>query len=312
MQRPALSTLPTQTPRPDPLRLLVSHAQSPATDAANALPCTRWSPRESRSHVRPRQSMPSVSAAVTRPGPTPAAGRPLCFSELPHVLPRSVHNSPSPSLFLSSFFLAHSCAHSDNAPPFLPPASALLQPTKLREPALPGRPPSRPLQGARTEDTTRFQCSPHTVLLGLLLTPTPYDAPLRSALLHPFARSPPRAPLPRIPALPHSPSPSLTGTRAATRQAGHSAQRTMHALHPHTPSPLRHAPAPTVGGSQLLCAADVRVSSAPCLLPPDHHQDLPRTEPRARVPRPSALRLTMSPPSLAPVRSTVAMAVDGS
>ncbi|KAI0923716.1 hypothetical protein AcV5_009189 [Taiwanofungus camphoratus] len=131
----------------------------------------------------------SVSAAVTRPGPTSAAGRPLCFSELPHVLPRSVHNSPSPSLFLSSFFLAHSCAHSDSAPPFLPPASALLQPTKLREPALPGRPPSRPLQGARTEDTTRSQCSPHTVLLGLLLTPTPYDAPLRSALLHPFARS---------------------------------------------------------------------------------------------------------------------------
>ncbi|KAI0954827.1 hypothetical protein AcW1_006602 [Taiwanofungus camphoratus] len=63
----------------------------------------------------------SVSAAVTRPGPTSAAGRPLCFSELPHVLPRSVHNSPSPSLFLSSFFLAHSCAHSDSAPP-VPPA----------------------------------------------------------------------------------------------------------------------------------------------------------------------------------------------
>ncbi|KAI0954153.1 hypothetical protein AcV7_007468 [Taiwanofungus camphoratus] len=155
MQRPALSTLPTQTPRPDPLRLLVSHAQSPATDAANALPCTRWSPRESRSHVRPRQSMPSVSAAVTRPGPTPAAGRPLRFSELPHVLPRSVHNSPSPSLFLSSFFLAHSCAHSDNAPPFLPPASALLQPTKLREPALPVLSAHRTSRSAPHADAVR-------------------------------------------------------------------------------------------------------------------------------------------------------------
>lgn len=98
----------------------------------------------------------SVSAAVTRPGPTSAAGRPLCFSELPHVLPRSVHNSPSPSLFLSSFFLAHSCAHSDSAPPFLPPASALLQPTKLREPALPGGPPRPgPFSRARERRTPR-------------------------------------------------------------------------------------------------------------------------------------------------------------